>query len=592
MLQKISITICFLLLAVPFVYADPIITGVSSTLAHNGTITISGSGFGIKNPAAPLVWDDCTDNPPLNTYYDCYLPTNAQQGSQYNTAYHSTTFRSIGGPHSRVNYVLAGAHATNSSSGQYASGNNVMVGKNMTSFQYFANYWYRVDPNYDEENHPSYGDNMKELDLSETAGGAYGGSFGYWGWCTSHVPDINFTGQPKISKMPTGVPDLPYKCSINQYTVYHNSPINGWIKMQWEGDYNDTDNNPTAVLTTYPDGHVTDKSYFGTDMTTENIYVEGEGGYPKSGNLEMVSIGGFSRVPRYNNGVNSFRYFAGVYIDNTRSRVVLGNNPNYSSCTKMEPQIPSLWSNTSIQCSANLGEFPDSGTAYLFVFDSDNNRNTTGYEVTLGVGDDEPPDPPTGLRIVGATTTTTSPATTTVSTTTTTVSGSGSTLLMGTLADFSSDGKTGPTRWKACMYTAVASGTATRVKLRIANAGNVTSGACGYAIYSNNGLSGNSAWPDGRLASGYVENYNFTAIGPGIHEFPLTGSCEIISGNVYWIGCNLSSENITWEKDVGEDISKQKRGYVCPAGSHDDPPDGDDYNTKYGNMDRYSWSAW
>lgn len=69
-------------------------------------------------------------------------------------------------------------------------------------------------------------------------------------------------------------------------------------------------------------------------------------------------------MPRMNNEVNSFRYFAAFYIDNTHSRIMLGDSPDYTLCTIMEPQIPSTWNDNAITISVNLGSLPDSGTAY------------------------------------------------------------------------------------------------------------------------------------------------------------------------------------------------------------------------------------
>jgi hypothetical protein len=383
-------------------FAEPVINDVSTDLTHLGIVTISGSDFGTKDPAPPLVWDDGTSNPPLSTYYDETLPSNAQQGSYYNMAYREVPFRNINAPHNRMNHILGGAHATNTNAGQYASGNNVSIGRNLRSFKFFAHYWYRVDPAYDEENHPTMGENLKELSLSGAEGQIYGGYWGYYAWCGSHVPDVNYTGPVRLGRPPVEVYDLPYACSNDAYTVTHNSPINGWIKMQWEGDYNFAYDNPTVRFTTYPDGHVTALSHYGGEITTSEI-LWGPG-YPDFGDLRFLGIGGFSRVPRLNDGRNSFRYFAGVYIDDTRSRVMLGDNADYASCTKMESQIPVSWNNSSITFTVNLGNFDYNGTAFLFVFDADNNHNEIGYPVTIneesGEVDTLPPNAPTGLRIV------------------------------------------------------------------------------------------------------------------------------------------------------------------------------------------------
>jgi len=96
----------------------------------------------------------------------------------------------------------------------------------------------------------------------------------------------------------------------------------------------------------------------------------------------------------------SWVYMDDVYFDNSLSRVILCNNATYANATICEPQIPSSWSSTSITATVNLGKLPASGTAYLFVFDSSNNRNSAGYPVTIGGGGDPSPAPPTNLKII------------------------------------------------------------------------------------------------------------------------------------------------------------------------------------------------
>ena len=400
-----------ILIILPIFVAEPVfaqldITNVFGNLVYGGSLTIMGTGFGIKSPAAPLVWNDGMSNPTLSTYYDGYLPTNAQQGSYYNMAYRSVPFRGLNGPNSRISYILGGAHATNSQADSYSVGGNVGLGKNIASHSYFINYYYRVDPFFDEENHPTYSDNMKEIVLSNTQGSFYPdgwGAFGYADWCNSHVPDVNQRGAIKLGRMTIDPAhqSVPYGCSGNNL-VYHNNPINGWIKMQWEGVYNHQYDAPQYSLTTYPDGQKTFRSHYGDGLTVTETFRGPWAGYPKENDLKFIGIGGFARVPRMNNGLNSFRYFAAVYMDNTRARVMLGDKQDYSACTIMEPQIPSVWSDNSITVSVNLGGLPASGTAYLYVFDANNNGNVIGYPIALGGGTNSSPAPPTGLRISGS----------------------------------------------------------------------------------------------------------------------------------------------------------------------------------------------
>ena len=384
--------------------ADPAIVNISGELSHQTSVVITGQSFGTKNPAHPLLWDDGTSDPPLSTHYDAWLPNNAQEGSHYNMTYREVPFREVDAPHSRINYILGGAHALHDQAGSYAIGGNVGIGKNIQSHEFFIMYWYRLDPAFDEENHPIYGDNMKEIVLTNTEGSYYPdgwGAFGYASWCGNDTPDVNQTGPIKLGRIPINPENqnAPYACSGNNL-VYHNNPIIGWIKMQWEGTYNHQYDGPQISFTTYPDGQRTYRSHYGDGITVSE-YTRGPwANYPKENDLRFIGLGGFGRVPRENNGVNSFRYFAGVYMDNTHARVMLGDSPNYDNCHKMEPQIPSEWSNESITIGVNLGNFNNNETGYVFVFDADNNHNSTGYPVTIGGGGGGiPPSIPQNLFI-------------------------------------------------------------------------------------------------------------------------------------------------------------------------------------------------
>ena len=94
MIIKYLIIIAFLAVA-NFSFAQPSILQVSGNIIHGGTVEIAGASFGNKNPAAPLLWDDSTASPPLSTYYDAWLPTDAQQGSYYNMSYREVPFRDV-----------------------------------------------------------------------------------------------------------------------------------------------------------------------------------------------------------------------------------------------------------------------------------------------------------------------------------------------------------------------------------------------------------------------------------------------------------------------------------------------------------------
>ena len=283
-------------------FGQPIIFEVSGIIRHGEAIKIAGANFGNKSPAHPLLWDDGTSNPPLSTYYDVWLPTNAQQGSSYNMAYRATPFRGVNAPHNRTNYILGGAHAV-ASGGTYTNGINVGIGKNLTSYNYFISYYYRIDPLFDEKN-SALDDNMKEIVLSNTKGDFYPSyGFGYVDWCNAYVPDVNQKGDVRLSAVDSAHCGY-WKCTENGNELDHNNPINDWVKMQWIGDIDTVSGKPKINFTTYPDGRNTSTSYYGNWITTYE-YATGEYcGRPDTNNLAFIGLGGFARDPRMNNGVN------------------------------------------------------------------------------------------------------------------------------------------------------------------------------------------------------------------------------------------------------------------------------------------------
>jgi hypothetical protein len=405
--MKRYILIIAILFYASMVMAQPDISSITGAVIHGQSITIAGGSFGLKSPAAPVLWDDCSTDLALSDKYDGYKPKTAQQGSSYNIAYRPVGFRGVDGPNSRVNYFIGGAHAIDRDADSDEFGGNVCIGKNISSHSYFISYYYRLDPLFDDENHPTRSDNLKEFVLSNTEGQFYPDgerTFGYAAWCSDKVPDKNYTSGTRLSRIPINPAnhDRPYDCDDDIYVVFHNNPVNNWTKMQWEGEYNSVFDSPQIKLTTYPDGSITSQSHYGDGLTVHEYFRGSWIGYPKENDLRFIGIGGFARIPRENNGINSFRYFCSVYMDNTHARVMIGNNAIYDDCTILEPQPPTAWSDTSISVTINQGSLALCQSAYVYIFDSEGNISDQdpgmlgiqGFPVLIASGSGESPCPP------------------------------------------------------------------------------------------------------------------------------------------------------------------------------------------------------
>ncbi len=83
--------VCSLMFIAGSAVAAPSGLHASGTFSHKGTVTISGTGFGTKGTAAPVVWDDASGNNILDKW-DGAWPNN---NSAYNITYRSP-MRGIG----------------------------------------------------------------------------------------------------------------------------------------------------------------------------------------------------------------------------------------------------------------------------------------------------------------------------------------------------------------------------------------------------------------------------------------------------------------------------------------------------------------
>jgi hypothetical protein len=80
---------------------------------------------------------------------------------------------------------------------------------------------------------------------------------------------------------------------------------------------------------------------------------------------------------------SDYRYWVDdVYLDSDWARVMIGNASTYSACSFIAPQPASAWSNTSVTATLNLSGFPSGQTRYLFVID---NTNTVRASQNIGV---------------------------------------------------------------------------------------------------------------------------------------------------------------------------------------------------------------
>lgn len=374
---KGSVIFFALLLCSEAAIAAPVIQRVSGSIVHGSSIQIAGAGFGIKSNASPVVWDNASSSRLLDVW-DGFWPDNSPT-TKFNMHY-TTPIRGIALPHKHISKYIAGAHGD---SDGYDAGYNVMLFKNRTISSYPA-YTYLSVYKRSDDNWSFCGDNnYKVFDYS-------------MGKSPYTMPEnwyIEYNGRPTS---PTNTPGwhLNDDCegtsceSLDPSKGWWDSAVNPmsgkWTKLELEIKYT---NQSSGYIKLWENGTLKINYSGRTDRLPGSARSEGIGGYA-----------------RCDGRSNNWRYFADVYLDYSRARIVLTNHSDYTKATIVEPQIPTNWSDGSISANVNLGKFGKGDNAYVFIFDPSGQRNVTGFPIVVGSsGDGAPnsvPDAPTDLRVV------------------------------------------------------------------------------------------------------------------------------------------------------------------------------------------------
>src|SRR5215813_13346365 len=279
--------------------AAPSVQQLSGTLNHKSTITITGSGFGSKPKAAPLVWDDASTGT-LTDKWNGAWPTLLPG---YNTGY-SNPINGVPTAHSHDSRYIAGAHAGKAGAGAY-SGIDVIFFKDFTPpatpYYFYASWYQRSDSRwvFGQDN------NYKAFSFSLCCS-PYENPYD---WMVTYGPP-----HPD-SNTDTG---LQWSIGSNDHTM-QNPDANGH-NAWWANAINPmagawTKVEVTAKLTGQTNGWVrvyeNGKRVINYAGSTDNPTWAGQG--------RTIGIGGFARMESPTN----WRYFADAYLDLTLQRVVL-----------------------------------------------------------------------------------------------------------------------------------------------------------------------------------------------------------------------------------------------------------------------------
>jgi hypothetical protein len=331
-------------------FAAPVITSVSGTISHNSTVTVTGSGFGSKNHAPPLKWDNFENGIP-------------------------------GSDISSTGYWL----------NHYGSGDIKFTGSRLrTGFSKrsvvdrMIYSWPRTTPD----------GNFYHLDVWPYAGKKYLTGYLYIDFVNLNTPvewqaklihvlsGSEHADWPVLALQSWWSPDGQPGNNGSYFEVQYTgggwpSSWNDWARagqwlrfeIEWKDSSGPAAGDGFARFSVYhPDEDVVTVTRTGTTMAADGKTIS----TPHFGYL----------LVNENNGHEVDTYWDDIYMDDSWSRVEVCNGATYSNRSNCEIQIPSAWTDGQLQFKVNQGGFADDSTAYLYVIDA-NGCTSAGKQITF-----------------------------------------------------------------------------------------------------------------------------------------------------------------------------------------------------------------
>jgi hypothetical protein len=318
------------LLLCSIAYSAPSISSIDKSLtasSNNVSFVLSGSDFGTKSTANPLKWDNFETGSDGNS-----ISTGGYWGVYGTCSYEADNQRSA---NSSINCKAL----MNSTSFVYKDS----IGFGTTDAKILISAWLK----YDE----GTGDDDYQIKMFRIGNLMNSGTNNLY----PSIANFTYVGSDRnYYQLTTELVSTATSYQSPQYTDGQ------WSNIMVEIETSSGKNVADGILKHYKNfvlkGNKTTWSMFDGDRRFAGVRF-GEGTYNGSNNDQII-------------------LWDDIYIDNTWSRIELGNTSVYSNCSHREIQIPTAWSADSITFTCNQGTFTETDNIYAFVVDSDGTAST------------------------------------------------------------------------------------------------------------------------------------------------------------------------------------------------------------------------
>jgi hypothetical protein len=206
-------------------------------------------------------------------------------------------------------------------------------------------------------------------------------SIRFWGRSSSgNIQGPNFYFGSSLGRL--GIEGIPTVYA--DYTMAGNilatakGPLNQWYTEEMSIKANSSSDAADADFRLAVNGGPYLMQFPNQTYMTNAFKIKTDSGYANDGRMQiafpvhMIVEGSDGWVPT---AAGSQYWADDVYVDTTWQRVMIGDSPQFLSCTVREIQIPTAWSDGSISVIANLKAFPANKNKYLFVVDRAGNAS-------------------------------------------------------------------------------------------------------------------------------------------------------------------------------------------------------------------------
>jgi chitodextrinase len=342
----------------------PTITGVSGTISQGQSITITGSSFGTKSHAGPMLWDnfdgggigavvanDSTGSVPLvhQGNLSGYSRWQGDGGGSYigkSTVFDNSSPKANSSLHARSTFTDGSYWGLNLfvPYSNFTTGNDLYFSfyfrmtKTGAAFPRQSKTWIAYDSNWSDRLYWS-----TAYDNCESGG------------YRTHITELG----PQEHDFAVGGKNVNGEWVRFETYLKQSGPgvANGILQQTF---YRPTLATPTREFYSTINQKL---------RTSSNDFVKwtfGGAYYSMCGSSDTGTV-----------DVDEF------YMDDTRARVEVCNASTWSGITKCELQIPTAWSDASITATFNKGYLGSSTTAYVYVIDATGNVNASGFAISV-----------------------------------------------------------------------------------------------------------------------------------------------------------------------------------------------------------------